>query len=204
MQKLINLKNQNKILKKNLTKANQAKTKTKNNMKIKEFENKQFEEIIKIDETKTRKKFSIVDNIYEKINNFDRKVFVDFWCLFKTIFMNDDVFFISWGIILNILYLIFNFHFLVVVQVISIINFSLFFRSFFDVIANKFWQFFSLLLFVWWIEYILSWFTFFNFQEIMISSHALRGTPISAEVNNIFYYLIFLLGNSRNALFNSY
>jgi len=118
--------------------------------------------------------------------------------------MNDDVFFISWGIILNILYLIFNFHFLVVVQVISIINFSLLFRSFFDVIANKFWQFFSLLLFVWWIEYILSWFTFFNFQEIMISSHALRGTPISAEVNNIFYYLIFLLGNSRNALFNSY
>jgi hypothetical protein len=117
-----------------------------------------------------RKKLKILDYFLQdnEKSNISISKFQSFYILISTVLFEKEIFFIIWGMIFNVLYLCTNNPFFIILQIASIYNFSKFIVLFVNVIKDKFYSFFTLLMFTWFVQYVFMWIGFLYMQELFL------------------------------------
>ena len=88
---------------------------------------------------------------------------------FMSIFWYKEIFNVVFSILLNILFLFTNYQFLLVFPTIFVINLNEFFGFIYKSVLKKYKQFIAILIFIYIVEYNISWITFLHNREIMFT-----------------------------------
>jgi len=131
----------------------------------------------------------MIPNIKADNKNFIKGIIL----IIKTILWENELFYINFCLICNVLYLITNYKLFLVVPVLSVMNLYSLFKYFKKVIMSKYKEFIALLILIFIIEYIFSWISFLHFPDFMIGEYIDRSGDLNYKVNNLIsYYFSFL------------
>jgi len=117
----------------------------------------------------------------EKISKF--KVF---WVRLKIFLWNKEIKYVMFSLLCHLLFLMTNYHLLLVLPIFSIVRLYPLFSYFLKAILSKYKEFIALLIFIYVVEYIFSWITFLHLQEFMVNEFKMRTGNLNEVIINFY------------------